>query len=327
MKPLINILFSCDTNYAIPMTVCITSIFENNKENQIDIYILYSSLSEQQKKILIDLANQYNQNINLIPAPEYYFSTAPTLRWTKETYYRLLLNELLPQNLHRIIYIDCDTIVINSLLDLFNLNLGEYYIAALLEEYSLVHRKRLGLKEPGDYYQAGVLLFDLNKCRTILNYDKATEIINFLGEKLKVVDQDVINFIFDGKIKSLDKKFNNCELTNFEKNNFKRLFNIVNKKELRKTVILHYAASKPWNNIFSGSCEGIWYKYLKISPYSSNCYKKFKKVKYKLIRLGIFKLLFFYYIKYNYIIDETSSRILPSKLFKFLKNYYRKNIK
>lgn len=327
MKPLINILFSCDTNYAMPMTVCITSIFENNKQNRVDIYIVYSSLSTEQKDILVSLAETYSQKIYLIPVPDHYFNTAPTLRWTKEAYYRLLINELLPPGLKRIIYIDCDTIVNNSLLDLFNLNFDKYCIYALPEEQNFVHRKRLGINELGEYYQSGVLLFDLDKCREIINYKKTLESINLLGDKLKVVDQDIINLVFDGKIKNLDKKFNNCEITNFEKNNFKRLFNIVNKEELEKTIILHYATSKPWNNLFSGSCEELWYKYLKISPYKFLYYEKYNNIKYKVLRLGIFRLLFFYYIHYNYLIDETLSKILPSEVFMLLKKYYRKNIK
>jgi lipopolysaccharide biosynthesis glycosyltransferase len=327
MKPTINILFSCDTNYAMPMTVCITSIFENNKENQVDIYILYSTLSDQQKEILTNLAQTYSQKIHLIAVPDHYFSNAPTLRWTKETYYRLLINELLPKELERIIYLDCDTLVNRSLLNLYNFNLEEYYIAALEEDKNIEHRERLGLNKTGKYYQAGVLLFDLSKCRTKINYEEANSAIRFLGDKLVAVDQDIINFIFNGKIKKIDKKFNNCEVTNFENNNIKRFFNIINMKEVGESTILHFATNKPWNNLYSGSCEELWYKYLKISPYRYLYNQKYNSIKYKILRTGLFKTFFYWYIHITPLINNISKTLFPEKIYSELKRYYRKYVK
>ncbi len=327
MKPLINILFSCDTNYAMPMTVCITSIFENNKENQVNVYVFYSSLSERQKEILIKLADQYNQDIIQIKVAEHYFETAPTLRWSKEAYYRLLITELLPQELERIIYLDCDTIVNKPIIDLFEMDLEGKYMSALTEKESEKHRIRLGLGLPGGYYQSGVILFDLNECRKILNYIKVEEVIKSLGDKLLVVDQDIINVIFDDKIKKLDEKFNNCEITNFKKNNFNRFLNFTNKKDVDETYIFHFASGKPWNNLYSGSCENIWYKYLKICPYNYLYEQKYKSLKYKMIRSGLFKTFFYWYIHLTPIVENMAKVLFPKKIYAKLKKYYRENIK
>jgi lipopolysaccharide biosynthesis glycosyltransferase len=323
----INILFSCDTNYAMPMTVCITSVFENNKDFKVNVFVFYSNLTEDQKEILIKLAKQYNQNINQIKVDGHYFETAPTLRWSKETYYRLLFNELLPKDLKRIIYFDADTIVNKSIYDLFELKLEDYSISALPEIKSSEQRKRLGLSQNGNYYQAGVLVLDLDKCRKNLDYKKAEEVILSLGEKLLVVDQDIINVIFDGRIKKLDKKFNNCEITNFQKNNFNRFLNFTEKRLIDETVIFHFATSKPWNNLFSGSCEEVWYKYLKLSPYSYLYNQKYSSLKYKILRTGLFKVFFYEYIHLTPTINKLALNLFPKKIYAKLKKYYRKNIK
>lgn len=323
----INILFCCDTNYAMPLTVCITSIFENNKDEDIDIYILYSSLSNIQKNKLSLLSQTYNQTINLIPVAEHYFSTAPVLRWSKETYYRLLIHELLPDNLDRILYLDCDIIVNKSLHELFSFDFQEFYLSALQEKTSLMQRERLNLESSGKYFQAGVLLFDIQKTKRILSYQKSSEIIMNLGDKLQVVDQDVLNVMFDGKIKPLHKIFNNCEITNFNGNNWNRLLNKLNKKELEDTVIFHYATGKPWNNLYSGSCEDIWYKYLKLSPYKELYRGKFNKIKYKVLRTGLCKILLHEYIHVTPFINKTALKLFPQKTYISLKKYYRKHIK
>jgi lipopolysaccharide biosynthesis glycosyltransferase len=328
MQEEINILFSCDSNYVMPLCVCLTSIFDNNTNNKINIYLLHSGLSEIEEKNINNVATKYNQTINLIHVQKSYFSDAPALRWSKETYYRLLINELIPKNIDRLLYLDVDIIVNKPLNDLYNLDLGEYYISALLEntDYKKT-RARLGLNQDGFYYQAGVLVFDLKKTRKILSYDKSMEVIHKLGKNLTTVDQDVMNIIFDGKIKALDKKFNNVSVTIFDGNNIDRLLNKINKKEVLETYILHYASSKPWNNLFSGSCEGIWYKYLKLSPYKNLYDEKFNTLKYKILRTGLVKTFFYAYIDITPFINKISVSMLSPHLYASLKKFYRKYIK
>lgn len=322
-----NILFCCDTNYAMPLTVSVASIFENNKEYRINIYIFYSSLTDLQQKKLIELSNLYNQKINFVKVDTEYFKSAPVFRWSKETYYRLLLVDLLPNTVEKVLYLDCDIIVDKPLDDLFNIDFETYSILALEETNFLSPRKRLGLESQGKYFQAGVLLFNIDKCKGILNYENSLNIINNLGSKLEVVDQDVINVMFDGKIKSIDRKFNNCEITNFNGNNSNRFFNHTDQSLIDETIVFHYATGKPWNKIYSGSCENIWYKYLRLSPYSFLYDSKYNTLKYRLLRSGISKVLFYEYIHITPYINKISSKLLSPKTYSTLKNWYRKNIK
>jgi lipopolysaccharide biosynthesis glycosyltransferase len=327
MKKDINFLFSCDSGYAIPLTVCTNSIFENHKENKVNIFVFYSTLSEDQKGKLIGLAYQYNQKINLIHINERYFNDVPVLRWTKETYYRLLINELLPESIERIIYLDCDIIVNKNLIELYYLDLGDNSIAALPEKNSLDFRPRLGLNKEGQYFQAGVILFDVKKTKEVSSYEQSINTIGKIGDKLIAVDQDVINVMFDGKIKEIDEKFNNCKITNFYNNNYYRLFNHTDINKIKDTYIFHYATGKPWNNLFSGACENIWYKYLILSPYQNLYKEKYNTLKYRVLRLGVSKLIFYEYIHLTPIIDSMMRKILSEKRYDAVKRFYRRNIK
>jgi lipopolysaccharide biosynthesis glycosyltransferase len=322
-----NILFACDLNYVIPLTVCLTSIFENNSKNDICIYLLHSPILDIQKEILTNLAKSYNQKINLIQIADRYFSTTPTLRWSKEMYYRLLINEVLPKNIDKILYLDCDIIVNKPLNELYELDLTTNYLAALEEINNQSSRVRLGLNQTGSYFQSSVILFDLNKCRDSLDYEKITKIINILDKNLITPDQDVLNVLFDGKIIPLDQKFNNCKITNFQGENSNRLLNQTDKKQIDETYIFHYATGKPWNNIYSGSCEDMWYKYLLLSPYRDLYYKKYNKLKYKILRTGLVKTLFYQYINITPRINNLAQKILPNNAYNRFKGFYRKNIK
>jgi lipopolysaccharide biosynthesis glycosyltransferase len=132
---------------------------------------------------------------------------------------------------------------------------------------------------------------------------------------------------FDGKIKEIDEKYNNCRITNFNGSNINRIFNHIEQRDINNTIVFHYATGKPWNNLFSGSCENIWYKYLSLSPYGYLYKRKFNRPKYKILRLGIFKYVLFLYIHITPIINNLFKILLPKKIFNNLKSFYRKNIK
>ena len=326
-KKEINILLACDSNYVMPLAVCLTSIFENNPENNICIYVLHSPLLDKQKETLINLAKRYNQKINLIQIADHYFSAAPTLRWSKEMYYRLLINEVLPEDMDKILYLDCDVVINKPLDDMFGLDFQGKYLIASEQKDGQDSRTRLGLSPNGSYFPSGAILFDLRKCTELLSYKKVIKIIEEFSKNLTTPDQDVLNIIFDGKIKALETKFNNCEITNFQGGDSNRLLNHTDKKQADETYIFHYATGKPWNNLYSGACEDIWYKYLLLSPYKDLYYEKYSKLKYKILRTGLVKMLFYQYINATPHINNLAKKIFPVRLYNTLKRYYRKNIK
>lgn len=322
-----NFLLSANNHYIVPLTVCLTSILENHKDYDLNFYILQNDFPEKSRNIIKELARNYNKSIHIIDIPNFYYDSVPVLRWSKETYYRLLFNEFLPRDLDRIIYLDSDIIVDKDISNLYNLDLEEYCMAALPETHNIDIREKLGLNKRGQYFQAGVLLFDLTKCREVINYEKSLEIINKLGENLTAVDQDVINIAFDGKIKVINDEFNNSKITAFNGNNFYRLLNFLPKKDIENTRIFHYASGKPWNNLFSGSAEKIWYKYLLLSPYADLYKKKFRSLKYKILRTGIMKYLFFLYTDLTPYIDKFFRKMLSQDKYVKVKDIYRKYIK
>ena len=322
-----NFLLSANDNYIVPLTVCLTSILENHKEESLSIYILQSDFSEKNKKLLLDLSEKYKKNIYLIDVDHKYYNQVPTLRWSKETYYRLLINETLPRDLDRIIYLDCDIIVNKNLNSLYNLNIDNFCIAALPESNSEINRIRLGLSENGLYFQAGVLLINLIKSRDVINYEKSIDIINRLGVNMIAVDQDIINIVFDNNIKPINNIYNDRDITDFNNKKLYRFLNWLPKKEKETTKIFHFSSGKPWNNLFSGSCEELWYKYLILSPFSYLYETKYNKLKYKILRTGMFKSLFYFYILFTKYINIFFLFILNKESYNKLKEFYRKNIK
>lgn len=121
--------------------------------------------------------------------------------WTYMSMMRVAVCHLLP-DLDRILYLDVDTIVDGDIGELFEMDLKDNYFAGVEETY-----RKFPMQH---YYNAGVLVFNLEKMRD----GKADEIIRRLNRQgMKFVEQDCLNLHCEGKILPLPSKFNVCRMS------------------------------------------------------------------------------------------------------------------
>ena len=62
----IVIVTACDDKYAQYCGVLITSIFDNNKENNVIVNILTDYISDENRNLMQQLERMYGRNINII---------------------------------------------------------------------------------------------------------------------------------------------------------------------------------------------------------------------------------------------------------------------
>ena len=188
--------------------------------------------------------------------------------YTVEAVYRLLLLGDTFSRYQRILYLDCDLIVNGDVSRLYDTEMGEAEIAAVrAEEFRVFSQTKravffdgypynvdnyrtdaLGMKVPEDYFNSGVLLFDLEKARARLSME---EILRLLNEhEYTYCDQDVLNMLFDGRVLPLDVTWN--YMTFIEEHlrsgneNSRQMFRDLGRTEPR---IIHYVGSiKPWES-------------------------------------------------------------------------------
>lgn len=103
-------------------------------------------------------------------------------------------------NLDRILSIDMDTIVNENISDLWDLDLTNYYIAAV-EETELS-------EEEGSYFNMGVAMLNLKKIREDKKDDEMIEAINTYWYRYK--EQDCFNEFFRGHALILPSDYNCC---------------------------------------------------------------------------------------------------------------------
>ena len=274
----INVAFTIDKNYPIFTQIVIFSILENNlSKNHYNFYIVENNMTKRQKTEMQKFVEERGHSILFIHTStdkidkgiNVYKNKFIDGRITRIGMARLLLPEILPKSVHRVIYLDSDVIVSDDIAKLYNTDLKNNPIGMVYDIYSIIV-----YNNPG-YYNSGVILMDIDKCRE----EKITEEIiayfhkkmyMFLGERPVYLgaDQDLLNIVLKNRTTTLPFKWN--ILTNEYGPSLKN-----------PNGIFHYIGPlKPWRfEKKTKNAYSLYYEYWDKSPLK----------KYKLI----------YYLKYQ----------------------------
>lgn len=114
MKTTINILCATDKNYSALCGIMLTSLFDNNKESDFCIYMLTDGIYQDDQQRFEQLAIENNAKFKIIQIKISDFLNCPI--WPGDhlsiaAYYRLMVSDLLPKDVTKILYLDCDIIV------------------------------------------------------------------------------------------------------------------------------------------------------------------------------------------------------------------------
>ena len=260
-----NILVSTNDAYVMPLTVLLESLFENNAE-PITLYFLHADITEENRRFIEEFAQRHDAPMVFVPVGEAEFAGLPTKQYiSRETYFRLLAAEYLPADVSRILWLDADMVVNGSIAEFYRTDFeGAAVIAcphgsamrAVIDEDC----QTLGIAHPEQYFNAGVMLCNLDVWRTmdipqrIAQIAATPRIMQFPG-------QDFTNLVFNGRVKTADWRHFNCMIHSVEPSEVPAL--------AQSAEIIHYVGSaKPWQ--FSDiPFADVWMEYYRRSPFGS----------------------------------------------------------
>lgn len=191
----------------------------------------------------------------------------PPLMW-----YRIYLPELLP-GLKQILYLDCDTLVCDSLMPLWQMNLEDYYVAAVTNvlESDVQHwPSKLGLPENIAYFNSGVLLFNLEAMRAASMPKKLAAFGRNPAQSLRWPDQDALNILLADRRLALHPRWN-CQNSLYYLRESKQYFSRNQRREAMRTpAILHFegpSLAKPWNYLNRHPFRHLYFKHRASTPW------------------------------------------------------------
>lgn len=242
MKPEIPVFFATDDNYAPMLGVTLKSMFDYASSDYFyNIYILSTSLSvDCQEKLSKNIPDNAAITVVSLQAELDKVSEKLHLRdyYSKETYYRFFIANLFPQY-DKVLYLDCDIVILEDISKLYNVELGDNFVAAIQEEVMATNKvfgdyveKALGIPCE-NYFNAGILLINTYLFRKENIEDQFVELLNHFIFRV-TQDQDYLNVLCKDRVKLLDLGWNK---TAFKNDDF-------DDKDLK---LVHYKMSyKPW---------------------------------------------------------------------------------
>ncbi|WP_321478893.1 glycosyltransferase family 8 protein [uncultured Bacteroides sp.] len=269
-----DVVCNIDDNYTKYCVVMLTSLFENNKEEDFDIHIIAGDLSFLNKSIISAVVeNKYAQKLHYYLVGDSLLSNFPISNGhiSISTYYRLFLPSILPQSISKIIYLDCDLLVLGSLKPLWEENVDGFAIGCVEDMWSgkSDNYTRLCYDSSYSYFNAGVLLINLSYWRQCNFEKKALDYIQKYPERLLFNDQDVLNALLYNQKKNISFRWNMQDGFFRRKRRLrKESWNELD-RDLKSPVIIHYTgAKKPWHYKSMHPYKSIYFRYLDLTQWS-----------------------------------------------------------
>lgn len=274
----IHILMASNDGYSDLLICCIRSVIQNALHpEKLNFHIIDDSISDLKKELISKIARDANCLTTFYAPPQMKgYMASDTCALDKSTYYRLYVCTLIDESINKVIYLDCDTVVLNHIEDLWSIDISDYYLAGVQDINIKGNREAVDVCAPYRYINAGVLLINLAQWRKSKIEESFTK---YLGENNWVVefnDQGVINHVCKGKIRIISPKYN--FMTPYDRYTRKELIRFMDTnnfydeetiKEAKKApVIIHYAgtaAIRPW---YAGSRAIYEKEFLQYYDYS-----------------------------------------------------------
>lgn len=289
-----NIMYAADDNYAEIMCVSILSLLKVNSDvSEINFYLVEDGIKRDNIQRLKNLISEYGRKVEFIKKPNIrgmLGNDLLTLRWSDSAYARLFLKELFGEStkIDKLLYLDCDTIIVDSLKELWNTDISDCLGAACLECMSNWHKKIVGAGKKDNYVNTGMILFNVKKW---IEDDIQTLCANFIKKhngKTEYVDQGVINGTVSNYFKIVNPRYNLTSLaydfTYDEMQIYRKPEFGYTKDEwlgaLQAPAIVHFTTSflsvRPW---FKGSKHpyaSCWRQLHDETPWKDNPYRKMR---------------------------------------------------
>ena len=276
-KRTVPVVFAADNNYVPVLTTAIYSMCENaNLDFRYDIAVLNNNISWDNqvlmKQSLASFKNVSLRFFNVDLLIEGYKLTTSNPHISNETYYRFLIQEVLPEY-DKVVYLDSDMVVEGDVSEIFNVDLGNDLIAAVKDidflgnlnfknnERIEYNKNILGMSDPHNYFQAGTLVLNTKGLRELHTTQEWMEFA--CDSSLIYNDQDILNRECEGRVTYLPMEWNvmhNCG------GRIERVFTYAPAQEFENYFasrnnpkIIHFAGfEKPWTFAEVDLQEHFW---------------------------------------------------------------------
>lgn len=261
-----DVMFVADDKYAQHLGVTLLSMLEHARDPaSFAIHVLDGGIREASRAKLREIAVGKGASLEFLAVPLEAFASFPISdHISHATYYRIMGPQLLPEGTGRVLYLDCDIVVLGAIDDLWQIDMEGSAIAAVRDFCKFDRHESLSIPAGAPYFNAGVLLIDCPRWRKGNVTMRSMDYIAKNPDKVIFWDQDALNHVMAGQWKELDPAWN-LQATAYQ---------LLELASLRRDVeprcrIMHYSSpSKPWEYVSEHPRKREYYRVLRRTPWA-----------------------------------------------------------
>jgi lipopolysaccharide biosynthesis glycosyltransferase len=267
-----NLTIACgaDDRFALPLTVTLYSALANlSEECNLDLYLVDGGFSKDSRRRLNNVVERAPSlactslkwlTPDLIPLRD-----LRVQRWlSRAAYLRLLLPDILPERIEKVLYLDSDLVIRRDLIDLWNVSLDDHTVRAVqdfgqpyaaadlgLSGLGITMHQELGIEPHSPCFNSGVMVINLKRWRQKDVSERTLGYLRKYDAYLNCHDQEGLNVVLSDEWRMLDPKWNQMSqiyaLERWPETPFKKQMQRVIDEIGIEAYIVHYnGRRKPW---------------------------------------------------------------------------------
>jgi len=257
----VHIAYCVDKNYRQHFGVSLTSLLCNRMPADLGlcVHLIVDLLDQDFEQRLRHLEYVYRIDIRTYVLDQTPMSGTVEqlggyLYVSRLSWARMMLADILPDTIDRVLYLDADTVVLSDLTNLYNTDLNANPIAAVLDSSNTAYANHYQTKQ---YFNAGVLLQDLTLWRQRRYVEQCVDFALENKQRLLFGEQCCLNLVFAGKFKKLPSRYNRFVTPS------------VTIEDLSEIALLHFITpDKPWYEWYEAQLGQLYWDYLARSPWA-----------------------------------------------------------
>lgn len=253
----INVVLAADDKYSMPLAVAACSLAANlSSDRSLVLNVVQHGISGRHRDMIEDSLAKCRQGVRVrwLDAPMQRFEGLPlTHHWISPlAFVRLLAAELLPSEVRKAIYLDCDVVVLDDVAELWDIAMGGKSLLGAQDLIGYVgdpsagikNYRELGIPPDRKYFNSGVLVLDLERFREKRLGERLLQYVTDYRDVIRASDQEALNAVLTDDWAELEYRWN-WQIT-------ARIYRIGTHKmgwtppETRKSIIHFHSNEKPW---------------------------------------------------------------------------------
>ncbi len=254
---------AADAHYAMPLAVMLCSVGHHAGPGVvIDAYILDDGLS-QKDRARVESSLPANIRLHWVVAQGRLEGLPTWGRMPLTTYRKLTVGEWTPPELNRVIWLDCDLLMLEDISDLWRAELGDQLALAVQDprvplassQFGVAAWRELCIPADAKYFNAGVMVIDLIGWREQGVSRRTLEYLRVYGDRVYFWDQEALNAVLSGRWGELERRWNRHP-------SLEHVPGLHNGTDDRPGVVHFSGHLKPWNLSRESASHQLYLGYL-----------------------------------------------------------------